>query len=240
MATSKTVSRLSWYVPLTHICGTLQMLPWSLQLFSIYHHPVSPWQIKCQLQMNKTTDLVLLHLDEMGWGHLSPLLRLFSVWCLIGGKVPISLCMCKISCATSITSVISYATVICSEWLVGISFATFCWWYPFIFFRFSRAGARSSCAGGFCVSVGSSPCSGDRNQRGQLPMSERPSTHEMANRHTHSCLLALAWVAVLPPTVSRGRASPCQIASDIQEEVDRYAALGKKCKNNCRGLPWPK
>lgn len=133
MATSKTVSRLSWYVPLTHICGTLQMLPWSPQLFSIYHHPVSPWQIKRQLQMNKTTDSVPLHLDEIRWGHLSPLLRLFSVRCLIGGKVPISLCMCKISCATSITSVISYAMVICSEWLVGISFATFRWWYPFIF-----------------------------------------------------------------------------------------------------------
>lgn len=71
----------------------------------------------------------------MRWDGVTFLLckGFFSVWCLIAGKVPISLCMCKISCATSITSVISYAMVNCSEWLVGISFATFRWWYPFIF-----------------------------------------------------------------------------------------------------------
>lgn len=78
-------------------------------------------------------------------GHLSPLLKLFPVYSFIGGKVSISLCTCKISCATSITSVISYAKAICSEWSVGISFVTFRWWYPFIlfFFRFSGAGAWS-------------------------------------------------------------------------------------------------
>lgn len=54
----------------------------------------------------------------MRWaaGHLSPLLKLFPVLTLIGWKVPISLCTCKISCATPITLVISYATAIRSEW----------------------------------------------------------------------------------------------------------------------------
>lgn len=47
-------------------------------------------------------------------------------------------------------------------------------------------------------------------------MSERPSAHEMANRHTHGCLLALARVTVFPPTPLRGHALPRQTGNDTQ------------------------
>lgn len=218
------------------------MLPWSPQLFLICHHPVSPWRITVSSKWTRPQDLLLCflmshapphpHPKEMRWaaggGHLSPLLKLFPGWNLIGGKVPISLCTCKISCATSITLFISYATAIRSEWSVGLSFATFRWGYHFIYLFFSlfseaRAwpGSGKWGKGGFFVSVGFSPGSVDRNQRGQLPMSERPSTHEMANRHTHGCLLALARVTVFPPTALHGHALPRQTGSDAQPQVDR-------------------
>lgn len=51
-------------------------------------------------------------------------------------------------------------------------------------------------------------------------MSERPSTHEMANRHTHGCLLALARVTVSPPMALHGHALPPRTGNDAQLQVD--------------------
>lgn len=139
------------------------------------------------------------------------------------GKVPSAFCTRKISCATSITSVISYATAraLSDRW--GYPSRPFADDIPVFnfFFLFQFSGAGAWLRGGFCVSVRSSPGSGDRNQRGQLPMSERPSTHEMANRHTHGCLLALARVTVFPPTALRGHAPPRQMGNDTHVQVDR-------------------
>lgn len=137
------------------------------------------------------------------------------------GKFPSTLSTCKISCAMSITSVISYTTLICSEWSVRISCTTFCWWYPFIFLVLGGTSAIQLC--GRFVSV-SGPL--------QVPGIETkedscrwPSTHEVANRHIHSCLLALAWVTVLPPTESCGHAPPW--GNDTQVEVDVYVTSRK-------------
>lgn len=144
-----TASRLSWYLPSTHIAGILQMLPWSPQLFKFvtirFLLGKLPWApneqdhkicccaflVSCPPPTPPQGDG---RWDERRGGHLSPLLKLFPGWNLIGGKVPISLCTCKISCATSITLVISYATAIRSEWSVGLSFTTFRWGYHFIYF----------------------------------------------------------------------------------------------------------
>lgn len=52
-------------------------------------------------------------------------------------------------------------------------------------------------------------------------MSERPSTHELANKHTPGCLLALARVTVFPPTALRGHAPPRQMGNDTHLQVDR-------------------
>lgn len=51
-------------------------------------------------------------------------------------------------------------------------------------------------------------------------MSERPSTHEMANRHTHGCLLALARVTVFPPTAVHGHAWTRQTGNNTELQVD--------------------
>lgn len=61
-------------------------------------------------------------------------------------------------------------------------------------------------------SVKSSLSSRDRNWSGQLPMSECPSTQEMAKRHTHSCLPALAWLTVSPPSEWCRHAFPVSVS----------------------------
>lgn len=78
-------------------------------------------------------------------------------------------------------------------------------------------------------SVRSSLSSRDRNQRGQLPMSQCPSKQEMAKRHTHSCLLALAWVTVSPPSESHGHASLCQTQNDTELQVRAYTHVWGSC-----------
>lgn len=107
--------------------------------------------------------------------------------------------------------------------MVGIFFMTFRWWYLYFFFcwflgqRAAQGVQEVSVSGRH--SVRSSPSSRDRNQSGQLPMSECPGTQEMAKRHTHSCLLALAWVTLFPPSESHGHASPCQRGNDTELQV---------------------
>lgn len=115
--------------------------------------------------------------------------------------------------------------------MIGIFFVTFNWWHSFIFLVLIGPG---SCPGVQDVSVSerhsatSSPSSRERNRRGQLLMSECPSTQEMAKRHTHSCLLALVWVTLLPPSESHGRESLCQRRYDTELQVAGYMASGIK------------
>lgn len=115
--------------------------------------------------------------------------------------------------------------------MVGIFFVTFNWWYCFMFLVLT---GPESCPGVRDVSVSerhsatSSPSSRERNRRGQLRMSECPSTQETAKRHTHSCLLALVWVTLLPPSELHGRECLCQGGNDTELQVAGYMASGIK------------
>lgn len=123
----------------------------------------------------------------------------------------------------SITSVISYATVSSDQlWVIaGVFFMTFHWWNVFT----SLVRGPESSAGVQEVpvwgrhSVRSSPSSRDRYWSGQLPMSECPSTQKMAKRHTHSCLLALAWVTVSPTSESHRHPCSCHRGNDTELQV---------------------
>lgn len=131
----------------------------------------------------------------------------------------------------SITSVISYGTVnIRSALSDGGSILHDLPLVKYLFFLNLRP---ESCTGLLEVSVSgrqsvrSSLSSRDRNQRGQLPMSECPGKQEMAKRHTHSCLLALAWVTVSPPLELHGHASLCQTQNDTELQVRWYTHIGQ-------------
>ena len=91
---------------------------------------------------------------------------------------------------------------------------TFLWWHVLISLSWAterpRGGREVSVSGK--RSVKSSLSSRDKNWSGQLPMSECPSTQEMAKRHTHSCLLALAWLTVSPPSESHRHASAVSVS----------------------------
>lgn len=113
--------------------------------------------------------------------------------------------------------------------MVGIFFMTFHWWYLSIFLVLGPESSPGVHGGSVSRShsVRSFPSSRDRNWRGQLPMSECPSTQEMAKRHTHSCLLTLVWVTVLPPSELHGHASRCQSGNDTELQVGDTHTWGK-------------
>lgn len=90
--------------------------------------------------------------------------------------------------------------------MAGAFFMTFHWWDLFISFVFGPENRARVLEVSVLVrhSVRSCLSSRDRNQSGQLPMFECPSSKEIAKRQTHSCLLTLAWLTVSPPLESHG------------------------------------
>lgn len=137
--------------------------------------------------------------------------------------------MCKISYAMSITSVISYATPIGSEWWWGFSLATFRWWHrpaapvagPD---RSPRQSRRVLCQGGRV----STPLRalGIETERDSCRCRSRPETGSGWERRARSCPPALAWVTVLPPSESHGHASPRQRGNGSELQVARSFAQG--------------
>lgn len=168
MATSTTASHLSWYVPLTHICGILQMLPWSPQSFSICHHPVFPRQITAANGQDHRLcfSAFLMSCPPFEIRELvSPFssVKAFSSlenhW-RESSHQPSPHVRLVEQCQLHQSSVVPWWCAL-SDW----------WGYPVrpfaddipLFFWFLGARARPSCVGGFCVSVRSSPGSWDRN-----------------------------------------------------------------------------
>lgn len=166
----------------------------------------------------------------MSCGSPFPLFRLSKVFSASPGKlssVPGE--MCKISYAMSITSVISYATPIGSEWWWGFSLATFRWWHRLASLvpgpdRSPRRCRRFLCQGGRV----SAPLRalGIETEQDSCRCRSRPETGSGWERRARSCPPALAWVTVLPPSQSHGHASPRQSGNGSELQVARFVASG--------------
>lgn len=129
----------------------------------------------------------------------------------------------------SITSVISYTTLICSEWSVRISCTTFRWWYPIIFSVLGGTSAIQLC--GRFVSV-SGPL--------QVPGIETkedscrwPSTHEVANRHTQ---LSAGISMSDSPTTYRVVWTRTTVGKRYSSGGRRICDFKKKCDSNGKRL----
>lgn len=159
-----------------------------------------------------------------------PLFRLSKVFSASPGKLSSVLGgMCKISYAMSITSVISYATPIGSEWWSGYSLPTFRWWHRLMSpvpgpDRSPRRCRRFLCQGGRV----SAPLRalGKETEWDSCRCRSHPETGSGWERRARSCPLALAWVTVLPPSESHGHVSPCSRRDGTELQVTQFVASG--------------